>query len=224
MPAHSSETSSIYFDAPLTPMSTPPQILDKPLTVDPTVYNGGDAEVPDKGRKVIHPNGSEGWLPAADLLEQSVSSTHTGPILRKAENAPSIHSSTSFIPKDSLNRGASIYRSASVSKRSVFTNPDGNPIVGSTFIGGAATTGPNAKAEADESLHNRAASADASLSAKQLSKIQKTEAKDNERLSKVIKTEGKVEKQALAVAIQELSELQSLQKAAIKVVSCTMLY
>ncbi len=52
-----------------------------------------------------------------------VSPTHTGPILRP----PSIDSSTSSAPKNTLNRGASVNRTASVSKRSVFTNADGNP-------------------------------------------------------------------------------------------------
>ncbi len=165
MPAPpSSETSSVYFDAPLTPfhMSAPPQDIDKPPT-------HGD-EQPTTG-KPIHPNGSEGWLPAADLLDEPVSPTHTGPILRP----PSIDSSTSSAPKNTLNRGASVNRTASVSKRSVFTNADGNPIAGSAFIGGAAMTGPNAKAEPDESLHHRAASADALLSEKQQAKIQKIE-------------------------------------------------
>ncbi len=49
-------------------------------------------------------------------------------------------------------------------------------------------------------------------------------AKDSKRLSKIIKTEGKVEKQALGVAIRELSELQTVQKAAIKVISNTIFF
>ncbi|KAK0193844.1 hypothetical protein F5146DRAFT_405596 [Armillaria mellea] len=187
----SSETSSIYFDAPLTPTHM-------------SAHNDID--------KPIHPNGSEGWLPAADILAEPASPAHTGPIHRP----PSINSSSSSVPKNTLTRGASVNRTASVSKRSVFTNADGNPIAGSAFIAGAATTGPNAKAEPDESLHHRAASADALLSEKQLAKIQKIEAKDSKRLSKIIKTEGKVEKQALGVAMRELSELQTVQKSAIK--------
>ncbi|KAK0450253.1 hypothetical protein EV421DRAFT_1322778 [Armillaria borealis] len=212
MPARpSSETSSIYFDAPLTPfhMSAPPKDIDKPVT------HADEQPAIASSDKPIHPNGSEGWLPAADLLDEPVSPTHTGPIRRP----PSIGSSTSSAPKNTLNRGASVNRTASVSKRSVFTNADGNPIAGSAFIGGAAMTGPNAKAEPDESLHHRAVSADALLSEKQQAKIQKIEAKDSKRLSKIIRTEGKVEKQALGVAIRELSELQTVQKAAIKLES-----
>jgi hypothetical protein len=41
--------------------------------------------------------------------------------------------------------------------------------------------------------------------------------KEGKRLSKIIKQEGKVEKQALEVAINELGELQKIQKSAVKV-------
>jgi hypothetical protein len=49
--------------------------------------------------------------------------------------------------------------------RSMFTKADVQPVNGSTFIGGAATTGPNSTAEVNNDLHRRAASADASLTA-----------------------------------------------------------
>jgi hypothetical protein len=42
-------------------------------------------------------------------------------------------------------------------------------------------------------------------------------AKDGKQLSKVIKKESKIEKEALALAIKELAELQAIQKANIKV-------
>jgi hypothetical protein len=118
--------------------------------------------------------------------------------------------------------------------RSMFTNAGGQAVNGSTFIAGAATTGPNSTAEADGNLHRRAASADASLTPKQRSKIEKSEgtsfssrndviwinittAKDSKRLSKIIKEEAKAEKKALSVALTELAEIQKLQKQAIKV-------
>jgi hypothetical protein len=41
--------------------------------------------------------------------------------------------------------------------------------------------------------------------------------KDTKSLTKVIKKESKIEKEALAVAIKELAELQRLQKAAVRV-------
>ncbi|KAJ7446920.1 hypothetical protein B0H11DRAFT_1745392, partial [Mycena galericulata] len=104
----------------------------------------------------------------------------------------------------------------SVSKRSVFTNADGQAVAGSTFINGAGTTGPNATAEQHESLHQRAASADAALTEQQKSRIAKNGAKGNKQLAKIIKTEAKVEKKALNVAVKELAELQKIQKTAVK--------
>ena len=41
--------------------------------------------------------------------------------------------------------------------------------------------------------------------------------KEGRQLSKVIKKEGKIEKEAVAVVIKELSELQEIHKAAVKV-------
>ena len=41
--------------------------------------------------------------------------------------------------------------------------------------------------------------------------------KEGKQLSKVIKKEGKIEKEAVAVAIKELNELQAIHKAALKV-------
>ncbi|KAF8071887.1 hypothetical protein FPV67DRAFT_1386933, partial [Lyophyllum atratum] len=89
-------------------------------------------------------------------------------------------------------------------------------IGGSTFIAGAATTGPNSNALPDDELTSRGARADASLTPKQRSKIEKEEAKEGKRISKVIKNEGKTEKQALDIAIKEFADLQKAQAAAIK--------
>ena len=58
--------------------------------------------------------------------------------------------------------------------RTMFTNAEGQPVNGSTFIGGAATTGPNSTAENND-FDRRAASADASLTPKQRSRIEKAE-------------------------------------------------
>jgi hypothetical protein len=44
-----------------------------------------------------------------------------------------------------------------------------------------------------------------------------TTGKDNKQLTKVIEKESKIEKAALTVAIKELTELQGLQKAAVRV-------
>ncbi|KAJ7928901.1 hypothetical protein B0H13DRAFT_1476936, partial [Mycena leptocephala] len=112
-------------------------------------------------------------------------------------------------------RAGSLGYSASVSKRSVFTNADGQSIAGSTFINGAGTTGPNATAEHDSSLHQRAATADSMLSEEQKAKIAKNEAKSNKQVAKIIQKEAKVEKKALAMALKELAELQKIQKTAV---------
>ncbi|KAJ6619567.1 hypothetical protein B0H10DRAFT_1793502, partial [Mycena sp. CBHHK59/15] len=103
-----------------------------------------------------------------------------------------------------------------VSKHSVFTNADGRTMNGSTFINGVGTTGPNVTAEKDNSLRQRAASADAVLSDEQKARIIKNGAKGNKQLAKVIKTEAKVEKKALNIAVNELAELQKMQKTAVK--------
>ncbi|KAG6829500.1 hypothetical protein H0H87_011259 [Tephrocybe sp. NHM501043] len=104
----------------------------------------------------------------------------------------------------------------SASRRSMFTGSTGQPIEGSTFIGGAATTGPHSTAQAHEDLTTRAAAADANLSRKDRSRITKSEAEDGRRLSKIIKDEGAAEKQALGLSLNELAMLQKEQANAIK--------
>ncbi|KAJ7285134.1 hypothetical protein C8J57DRAFT_710128 [Mycena rebaudengoi] len=91
-------------------------------------------------------------------------------------------------------RAASLGYAPSVSRRSVFTNADGRTVAGSTFINGAGTTGPNATAEHNESMHKRAASADAALTEEQKARITKNGAKGNKQLAKIIRSEAKVEK------------------------------
>ncbi|KAG5733228.1 hypothetical protein E4T56_gene20871 [Termitomyces sp. T112] len=113
-------------------------------------------------------------------------------------------------------QGASDIR-RSASRRSMFTSGStGHPIEGSTFIGGAATTGPHSTALPDQELTTRAAAADANLSRKDRSRIAKSEAEDGKQLSKIIKDEGRAEKQALGLAIRELAMLQKDQANAIQ--------
>jgi len=99
----------------------------------------------------------------------------------------------------------------------MFTDVEGRPVNGSTFINGAGTSGPSATAvPADDSLHKRMQSADSALTGKQKKKIGQKEIKQGKRLSKVIKQESKVEKRSLEVSIRELAELQQIQQAAVK--------
>lgn len=135
----------------------------------------GAESVDDADQVHIHPNGSEGWLPAADADAAASTSPRTGAKLRKSG---SVHSRAGGARSSS--RASSVHRSGSIGgqstgRRSIFTNSQGNAVAGSTFINGAGTTGPNASAEADESLHTRAASANDALTPKQKSKIVKAE-------------------------------------------------
>lgn len=65
----------------------------------------------------------------------------------------------------------------SLSRKSLFTNVDGQPIGGSTFIHGAGTVGPNSTALQNDELALRAASAEAALAPRQKSRINKHEGK-----------------------------------------------
>ncbi len=159
-----------------------------PTIVEDRMANGAEAEadetVGDFDNVHLHPNGSEGWLPAADH-DVLPSSPRTGATLRKTNpKTASMHSrAASLSRRGSLGR-TSVTRATSVggqstSKRSIFNNAEGQPVAGSTFINGAGTTGPSASVEADESLHARAASANDALSSKQKKKVQKAEGLSN---------------------------------------------
>jgi hypothetical protein len=134
-------------------------------------------------------------------------------------------------------RVASIGRAGS--KKGAPTTTEARPIPGSAFLGGAGATGPKATAQEDTAMTARNQEAQACLTPKQKSKIAKTEggmsctqkkfpfclivlqfprtAKHDKRLSKIIKEEGKAEKNALVIAIDELDSLQKIQKGTIKV-------
>lgn len=138
-----------------------------------------DAQDADDAEKVhIHPNGSQGWLPAADDDGAASQSPRFGSLLRKNG---SVHSRAATNgAAGSSSRAASLHRAGSIGgqstgRRSIFTNSEGKAVAGSTFISGAGTTGPNASAEPDESLLNRSATANGTLTPKQRSKIAKSE-------------------------------------------------
>ncbi|KAJ3988920.1 hypothetical protein F5890DRAFT_1488821 [Lentinula detonsa] len=194
------------------------------------VDDDGDPEYADEPQQndiTAHPNGSEGWLPATDLpppsdraLSPSSQPARSGSVLKKrrpgsiASKASSVHGGPIF---DGVERNRSTRSVGSTrSRRSMFTNAEGKPVNGSTFINGAGATGPSATATADGSLHRRMQSADDALTGKQKKKIGQAEVKQGQRLSKVIKSESKVEKKSLEIAIQELGELQKIQKTAVK--------
>ncbi|GLB40374.1 putative DNA binding protein Ncp1 [Lyophyllum shimeji] len=145
---------------------------------------------------------SSGWLPAVD-----------GP---PADDATQRERKSKSPTPTRENAGATSLRRTE-SRRSLFTNQDGQPIEGAPFITtGAGTSGPYSNAKASEELESRAASAEESLSSRQRSKIAKLEAKEGKRLSKIIKNEGRTEKRALDVAINELAGLQQMQASLVK--------
>jgi len=173
-----------------------------------------------------HPNGSEGWLPATDLPPVSdrvaspmQSQPRSASVLKKRRPGSIASRASSVRGGATVERNRStrsVGSARSTSRRSMFTDSEGKPVNGSTFINGAGVTGPSATAVPDDSLHKRMQSADSALNAKQKKKIGKTEVIEGRRLSKVIKRESKVEKQSLEVSVKELGELQQIQQAAIK--------
>lgn len=203
----------------------------------PSLLSDTAEEEPEAPRPLAHRQ-SSGWLPAEDVDEDPQLQQQQQP-----SGAAPKRSSTLLRKNNSISRRSNYSRRAtspsmaeSVGHKSVFTNAEGRPVAGSTFINGAGVTGPNAMAQADPSLHERRATADGQLTVKQRKQIEKAEGeyhdcpsshvyslsaicivKDGRRLTKVIKTEGKIEKQALQVAVKELGELQKFQENAVKV-------
>ncbi|KAF5382175.1 hypothetical protein D9615_004406 [Tricholomella constricta] len=182
----------------------------------------GPYDVTERDHLERAPESSLGWLPATDQ-----------PPGTDGGAAPNSSVVKSPSPTQDMVNAPALRRSAS--RRSLFTNTEGQPIEGPTFITGAATSGPYATAQADEELTSRAATADASLTPKERSRIAKSEgmlgiqlvvhsadpvvvsvARDGKRLSKIIKDEGRAEKEALNVAINELAGFQRIQAASVK--------
>ncbi|KAJ7067070.1 hypothetical protein C8F01DRAFT_658111 [Mycena amicta] len=200
---------SVYFDAPILHMSTknPETVLHAPLVESPT----SEAPVTAPSFSLAHDENISPLSPVPENVE-CVEATDTVEPIPGATSSPA----SSLSQKVQHTRGVSVDHAASIAQRSIFTNADGQAVAGSTFINGAGTTGPNATAEHDDSLHLRAASADAVLTEEQKAKIAKSGSKSNKQLAKVIKSEAKVEKKAVNVAVQELSQLQKIQKTAVK--------
>ncbi|KAG1737325.1 hypothetical protein EDB19DRAFT_1637104 [Suillus lakei] len=84
------------------------------------------------------------------------------------------------------------------------------------FQSGSVLTGPNAEPDVDAAVVLRGVIAERSLSKKQKEKIIKDEQRESKRFSKLLKTESKLEKSALARALKSLAALQDLHKSACK--------
>ncbi|TFK75177.1 hypothetical protein BDN72DRAFT_832528 [Pluteus cervinus] len=152
------------------------------------------------------PNESEGWLPATDAAPEP-NGHKKGSILKPSGSlSRSVRRGGSVRDRD---RPRSLSQAESVSRKSIAFSE-------AAFSNGPGTQPIGAGPEGDEDIINRAATANDALTPKQKSKILKAEAKDNKRLSKIIKDEGKVEKASLSIAIDELAELQKIQRTAVK--------
>ena len=163
---------------------------------------------------IQHPNGSDGWLPAEQPKQEAS---------KEEADIDTPASPTRSTLRTSKRKPA---RTASTSINSATAQPE----EGVALVNGNATMD-----ETEEDLKNRALSANNNLTPKQRSRIAKSEgqsyleikqffcanalilAKDGRRISKIIKEEGKTEKQAVDIAIKELEELQKFQNNAVKV-------
>jgi len=173
---------STYFDAPIANFhSAPTAINDSDNNMSsiasPRLTNGSPPmPVPhmDEDQPITtHPNGSAGWLPATDLPDDETTQQNTSMNGGRANGTGTGKRASNFIQRS--RSVASRSMAESIGKKSVFTNSDGRAVAGSTFINGAGTTGPNAAAEADESLRVRSMSAEESLTKKQKEKIKRSE-------------------------------------------------
>jgi hypothetical protein len=186
MNATPSSEKSVYFDAPVTHAHMPDApttegVPAAPLTQSPTI-DAPVAKTPvlaaNAPTVLAQENPASESTPASDPPSSPVPQTDA----ERAEARDVVDpndipepktSPTSTISPGHHGRAASLGYAPSLTRPSVFTNADGQTIAGSTFINGAGTTGPNATAEHNESLHQRAASADAVLSGEQKAMIAK---------------------------------------------------
>ncbi|KAH7341606.1 hypothetical protein B0J17DRAFT_647262 [Rhizoctonia solani] len=86
----------------------------------------------------------------------------------------------------------------------------------SAFGLGPGASGPAPPKDENEALHQRAATAESSLSQTVVQKITAAELKDAKRVSKILKNEQKAEDKSMKRAIKELDKLASIQRQASK--------
>ena len=183
---------SIYFDASdrLGALPTETARMNN-RNVEQDLYHeaaaGNSTTQPSNNRESL------GWLPTIEEpleLSTTIRNSWDGVPLNAKLRVPSPVPSASDPPAaigDTLtdlggnhSEGNHGRRSGSLlSRRSIFTNVDGQPIGGSTFIHGAGTVRPNATATRNEELTLRAASADTALASRQKSRIKKHEGRSS---------------------------------------------
>jgi len=89
---------------------------------------------------------------------------------------------------------------------------------GGAFGGGAVMAAPENEIEDElqSGFHERAATAQSALTDKQVIKIQKEELAVSKKISRIVESEGKSEKNSLKAAIGELKGIQRMQRVAVK--------
>ncbi|KAF9472123.1 hypothetical protein BDN70DRAFT_887351 [Pholiota conissans] len=216
------------------PIPGPVNIYDNdPTPVEHAVVD----DSPEQRKSIVqHPNGSEGWLPTEDAAPKPMQ--HTKPPsehVAETQQASSvlspkinedlpIQTNGEYASGGALLAGTAVAAGAtrnqslgrSSSRRSEFTTIDARTTTGSAFVNGAGATGPMATSEEDSALRARAIEAHDNLSPRQKAKIAREETKNGKRLSKIIRSEAKTEKQSLGIMIKELEDLQKIQQNAVK--------
>lgn len=201
-------------------------ILTSPMHEHTTTYSVTGTPLPphDASYIVNQTNESDGWLPTTDIAPEPLSTHHKGSILKSSGSIS--RNRYGGTQRDRGRRSGSLTRNDSLSRKSTATTEG-------AFVNGAGTLPLGIGREGNEEIAARAFAADDALTPRQRSKIMKSEgmfsvrlilslslpslAKDAKRLATIIRQESKVEKQSLSVAIDELAELQKIQRTAVKV-------
>jgi hypothetical protein len=197
---------SVYFDAPIVHMHSsspttedvPAEPLSKSAVTDaPIPASQEPALAPVFVEETPTPKSGPPSVAPADTPVSTSPVPQTEAELAESQDVVDPNGVHSTLSPNGHGRAGSLGYSASVSKRSVFTNADGQSIAGSTFINGAGTTGPNATAEHDSSLHQRAATADSILSEEQKAKIAKNEGQAEASYSSDVIADDSVQRKAI---------------------------
>lgn len=158
------------------PMEKPgPMPVDEPALVK-------EEHIMQRNQLMPHPSGSEGWLPAEDVLPpQMPEPRHHSPtsVRRTSISSARIKNNDNLdatIAANAEATSAAPRRAVSIGRaRGGPTTTDARPIPGSAFLGGAGATGPKSIAEEDTVMIARNQEAQASLSPGQKSRIAKIE-------------------------------------------------
>lgn len=147
---------------------------------------------------IEHPNGSDGWLPAENLVPPPSSPPHrstTGTLLKRK----------------------SIIRAPSTSRKGINGDVNTPPVLSDEELQNRAVSANHNLTPKQRSRIAKSEGQSIYLEEFSVVPIKSCLAKDGKRLSRIIKQEGITGKKALTTAIDELEELQKLQQDAMKV-------